>query len=61
VRDVVHRFAALNPYRRDVVPGSVLKIEEDTFSDGVQRVVYAYTVSAKRYAIVTYTGDTRRS
>jgi hypothetical protein len=31
VKQVVRRFEALNPYRRDIIPGSVLKIEDDNF------------------------------
>ncbi|MGA8168146.1 MAG: hypothetical protein WB813_12720, partial [Candidatus Acidiferrales bacterium] len=52
VRGIVHRFAALNPYERDAVPGSVLKIEDDNFDLATrkQRQLYCLAISAKRYA-----------
>ncbi len=47
------RFAMLNPYNRDVIPGSILKIEEDNFdaATGRQRQLYCVAISAKRYAL----------
>jgi hypothetical protein len=47
------RFAALNPYDSEVVPGSILKIEEDENfdADGQQRQLWCYAISAKRYAL----------
>lgn len=48
---VVQQFERLNPYDRSAVPGSILKIEEVNFEDGKQRQLYAYTISAKRYAL----------
>ncbi|MDP9370917.1 MAG: DNA polymerase [Chloroflexota bacterium] len=53
VAAIQQRFAALNPYDRDVVPGSVLKIEDENFDAGRQRVVWCYAISAKRYALFT--------
>lgn len=52
VRGVSNRFAFLNPYSRDAVPGSILKIEEDNFdlTTGNQRQLYCVAISAKRYA-----------
>jgi hypothetical protein len=48
------RFAALNPYDRSVVPGSILKIEDENFAaDGQQRQLWCYAISAKRYALFT--------
>ena len=43
---------SLNPYNRDAVPGSILKIEEDNFdpATGKQRQLYCVAISAKRYA-----------
>jgi hypothetical protein len=53
VKDIAMRFAALNPYDRDAIPGSVLKIEEDNFDPktGKQRQLYCLAISAKRYAL----------
>ena len=47
------RFVSLNPYSRDAVPGSILKIEEDNFdpTTGNQRQLYCVAISAKRYAL----------
>src|SRR6516164_3346285 len=52
----VKRFEALNPYERDAVPGSILKIEDDNWKDGdpktgEQRQLYCVAISAKRYAL----------
>lgn len=56
VRDLAGRFAALNPYDRSAVPGSVLKIEGENFdSQDQQRQLYCYAISAKRYALFTRT------
>ncbi|MGB6973821.1 MAG: hypothetical protein WBD67_03965 [Terracidiphilus sp.] len=53
VRDIVQRFEALNPYDRKVVPGSILKIEDDNFDPATkkQRQLWCVAVSAKRYAL----------
>ena len=53
VRGIVQRFAALNPYERDAVPGSVLKIEDDNYDLATQkqRRIYCLAISAKRYAL----------
>ncbi len=45
-------FAALSPYGRDAVPGSILKTEDVNFRpDGTRRQLYAFAVSSKRYAL----------
>ncbi len=46
-------FADLNPYDRDAVPGSILKIEDDNRDPMTrkQRQVYCLAISAKRYAL----------
>lgn len=51
VRQISERFSALNPYARDAVPGSILKIEDDNFDPktGKQRQLYCLAISAKRY------------
>lgn len=56
VRDIVGMFGVLNPFDRDVVPGSILKIEQDNFdpSTGQQRLIYCFAISAKRYALFVY-------
>jgi len=50
---IVRKFEALNPYRRDIIPGSVLKIEDDNYDPktGKQRQLHCYAISAKRYAL----------
>ena len=46
------RFESLNPYDRDIVPGSVLKIEKENFdANRKQRQLFIYGISAKRYAL----------
>jgi hypothetical protein len=53
VHQIVRKFEALNPYRRDIIPGSVLKIEDDNYDPktGKQRQLHCYAISAKRYAL----------
>ena len=53
VHQIVKKFEALNPYRRDIIPGSVLKIEDDNYDPktGKQRQLHCYAISAKRYAL----------
>ena len=53
VHRIVKKFKALNPYRCDIIPGSVLKIEDDNYDPktGKQRQLYCYAISAKRYAL----------
>lgn len=53
VQEIATKFSSLNPYRRDVVPGSILKIEDDNFdpATGMQRQIYCLAISAKRYAL----------
>lgn len=52
---IVKRFEALNPYNRQIIPGSVLKIEDDNFDPktGEQRQIHCLAISAKRYALFT--------
>jgi hypothetical protein len=55
VGEIVDRFAQLNPYDHDVVPGSILKIEDDNYFDPKtkqqQRQLWCYAIAAKRYAL----------
>jgi hypothetical protein len=55
VRAIVDRFEALNPYNKRVIPGSILNIvqELNVDSEGRQRQLYGYGISAKRYALYT--------
>jgi hypothetical protein len=50
--DISARFAALNPYDRKAIPGSILKIESDNFDPKTrkQRQLYCLAISAKRWA-----------
>jgi len=53
---IVDLFATLNPYDRDVVPGSILEIEDINHDPdtGERRQLWCYAISAKRYAQFTY-------
>jgi hypothetical protein len=55
---IVARFAALNPYDRRTVPGSILKIEEENFDrQGQRRPLWCWAISAKRYALYVMVGS----
>jgi hypothetical protein len=58
---IVARFEALNPYDRNAVPGSILKIEKvnSETPGGKRRDLFAYVISAKRYALFTIGADGR--
>jgi predicted nucleic acid-binding Zn ribbon protein len=51
VEAVVDRFSSLNPYDR---PGSILEVEPENFdpATGERRVIWCFSVAAKRYALV---------
>ena len=53
VAEIGDHFSSLNPYERDAVPGSILKIESDNFDtqSGTQRPIYCLAISAKRYSL----------
>jgi hypothetical protein len=53
VETIRQRFAALSPYDRAAVPGSVLKLEDENLDPqtGQQQQLWAYPLSAKRYAL----------
>ncbi|MFI5094970.1 MAG: hypothetical protein ACHQIK_16125 [Candidatus Acidiferrales bacterium] len=53
VDEISGQFADLNPYDRDAVPGSILKIEDDNRDPktGTPRQLYCLAISAKRYAL----------
>jgi len=53
VESIQKRFESLNPYNREIVPGSILKIEDDNFDPASekQRQLYCLAISAKRYTL----------
>jgi hypothetical protein len=53
VKEIERRFESLNPYSREAVPGSILKIEADNFDPVTrqQRQIWCLAISAKRYAL----------
>src|SRR5262249_49078036 len=53
VEAIRERFAALNPYDHAVVPGSILKVEDENFAPVTRerRQLYCYAISAKRYCL----------
>jgi hypothetical protein len=55
VRNISSQFDQLNPYDRDAVPASILKLEDDNYDDPDtrehQRQLYCLAISAKRYAL----------
>lgn len=59
VEKLSDRFALLNPYNRNAIPGSILKIEDDNFDpiSGDQRQLYCVAISAKRYALFIRNGS----
>jgi len=57
VQGIVKKFEKLNPYDRDAVPGSILKIEDVNYSNGTQRELHGYAIAAKRYALFTRASD----
>jgi hypothetical protein len=52
-QQIVQKFEALNPYSREAIPGSVLKLEDDNFDPQTrgQRQLYCVAISAKRYVL----------
>ncbi len=53
VEAIRERFAALNPFDREAVPGSILKLEKENYDEatGQRRQLWGYSISAKRYAL----------
>lgn len=57
VNSISRRFRKLNPYNPRIVP-DLLKIEDINFdSEGQQRQLFGYAISAKRYALYERNGD----
>jgi hypothetical protein len=58
VDEIVQKFAKLNPYDRQIVPGSILKVHKLNWDQNKQRrQLYGYAIAAKRYALYTKTKD----
>jgi hypothetical protein len=61
VREIVDRFAALNPYNRNIVKGSILNLVDANYVDSEpknpQRQLYGYSIAAKRYALYETIGE----
>jgi hypothetical protein len=61
VQEVVNQFAALNPYDRNVVKGSILNLVNanyvDSDPDRPQRQLHGYSIAAKRYALYEKIAD----
>jgi hypothetical protein len=58
VQAIVDKFAELNPYNREFVPGSILNLTDANFdSSGNQRELYGFSISAKRYVIYQRSGN----
>jgi hypothetical protein len=55
VKQIVDRFAALNPYDREIVKGSILNLVDANFAGSdpkkPQRQLHGYSIAAKRYAL----------
>jgi hypothetical protein len=55
VQAIVDKFAALNPYDRKIVKGSILNLVDANYVDSdpknPQRQLYGYSIAAKRYAL----------
>jgi len=60
VQALVDKFAALNPYNRKIVKGSILNLVDANYVDSdprkPQRQLYGYSIAAKRYALYEKTG-----
>jgi hypothetical protein len=54
-KKIADKFAALNPYNRKIVKGSILNLVDanyvDSDSKNPQRQLYGYSIAAKRYAL----------
>ncbi len=58
---IADKFAALNPYNRKIVKGSILNLVDanyvDSDSKNPQRQLYGYSIAAKRYALYERVSD----
>lgn len=57
VDGMIARFNALNPYSQELIPGSILELEEWNLDPdtGERRQLYCCAISAKRYALFNLT------
>jgi hypothetical protein len=59
-KTIADTFAALNPYNRKIVKGSILNLVDANYVDSdpkkPQRQLYGYSIAAKRYALHEKTG-----
>lgn len=56
VETIRERFTSLSPYDRAIVPGSLLKLEDENFADETRKArceLWCYAVSEKLYALFT--------
>jgi hypothetical protein len=56
VETIRELFTSLSPYDRAIVPGSVLKLEDENFTDKTRKArsdLWCYAVSEKLYALFT--------
>jgi hypothetical protein len=51
VKAIVAKFGLLNPYDRDAVRDSILKIEDVNYFDGELRQLFGWGIAAKRYVL----------
>jgi hypothetical protein len=53
VEDISTRFLSLNPYDKNAIRRSILKIEDDNYIPGTTKLrqIYCLAISAKRYAL----------
>jgi len=62
VKTIVDKFAALNPYNRDIVKGSILNLVDANYVESDpnkgQRLLYGYSIAAKRYSLYEKIGKT---
>jgi predicted nucleic acid-binding Zn ribbon protein len=61
VDGIVERFDRLNPYDRNLVPGSILALVDVNFDPdtGERREIWCYAIAAKRYTLFTLDSDGR--
>jgi hypothetical protein len=61
VQEIVDQFAALNPYNRKIVKGSILNLVDANYVDSdpknALRQLYGYSIAAKRYALYEKIGE----
>jgi len=62
VQHIIEAFTTLNPYNTDVIPGSILEIENENYnSTGKQHQLHCFAISAKRYQLTTTSGTSAKN